>query len=123
MVLQITPSERALLESLAKGGALADIARRFGTNEHQIDVSLQALFARLGFHTSTSRKHRARTTKNGGPATTMITIFICVPDQRGNSAENMAWNRWGSGAKFWSIPAMTSSGKIRRWTAFSPLSL
>jgi len=51
MVLQITPSERALLESLAKGGALADIARRFGTNEHQIDVSLQALFARLGVKT------------------------------------------------------------------------
>jgi DNA-binding CsgD family transcriptional regulator len=51
MVLQITPSERALLESLAKGVALADIARRFGTNEHQIDVSLQALFARLGVKT------------------------------------------------------------------------
>jgi DNA-binding CsgD family transcriptional regulator len=51
MVLQITPSERALLESLAKGVALADIAHRFGTNEHQIDVSLQALFARLGVKT------------------------------------------------------------------------
>ena len=51
MVLQITPSERALLESLAKGVALADIARRFGTNEQQIDVSLQALFARLGVKT------------------------------------------------------------------------
>jgi two-component system, NarL family, nitrate/nitrite response regulator NarL len=51
MVLQITPSERALLESLATGVALADIARRLGTNEHQIDVSLQALFARLGVKT------------------------------------------------------------------------
>jgi DNA-binding NarL/FixJ family response regulator len=51
MVLQITPSERALLESLAKGVALADIAHRLGTNEHQIDVSLQALFARLGVKT------------------------------------------------------------------------
>ena len=51
MVLQITPSARALLESLAKGAALADIAHRLGTNEHQIDVSLQALFARLGVKT------------------------------------------------------------------------
>ena len=50
-VLQITPSERALLESLAKGVALADIAHRLGTNERQIDSSLQALFARLGVRT------------------------------------------------------------------------
>lgn len=51
VVLQITPSERALLESLAKGIALADIAHRLGTNEHQIDISLQALFVRLGVTT------------------------------------------------------------------------
>lgn len=51
VVLQITPSERALLESLAKGIALADIAHRLGTNEHQIDRSLQTLFARLGVKT------------------------------------------------------------------------
>jgi DNA-binding CsgD family transcriptional regulator len=51
VVVQITPSERALLESLAKGIALADIAHRLGTNEHQIDMSLQSLFVRLGVKT------------------------------------------------------------------------
>jgi DNA-binding CsgD family transcriptional regulator len=48
MVLQITPSERGLLECLADGVALTEIARRFGSNEHQIDMSLQALFTRMG---------------------------------------------------------------------------
>jgi DNA-binding CsgD family transcriptional regulator len=51
VVLQITPSERALLESLANGVALTEIAHRLGTNEHQIDMSLQALFARMGVRT------------------------------------------------------------------------
>jgi two-component system, NarL family, response regulator YdfI len=48
VVLQITPSERALLECLANGAALSEIARRLGANEHQIDASLQVLFARMG---------------------------------------------------------------------------
>ena len=51
MVLQITPSERALLECLANGVALTEIAHRLGTNERQVDVSLQALFVRLGVKT------------------------------------------------------------------------
>jgi len=51
VVLQITPSERALLASLASGVAMAEIARRLGTNEHQIDMSLQGLFVRLGVKT------------------------------------------------------------------------
>jgi DNA-binding CsgD family transcriptional regulator len=51
MVLQITPSDRALLECLANGVALNEIAHRFGANEHQIDASLQALFVRLGVKT------------------------------------------------------------------------
>ena len=53
VVLKITPSERAVLEWLAKGVALTDIAQRLGTIEHQADVSLQALFVRLGVKTRT----------------------------------------------------------------------
>jgi len=48
VVLQITPSERALLECLANGAAVNEIARRLGANEHQIDASLHSLFARMG---------------------------------------------------------------------------
>jgi two-component system, NarL family, nitrate/nitrite response regulator NarL len=48
VVVQITPSDRALLECLAAGIALNEIAHRLGTNEHQIDVSLKTLFGRLG---------------------------------------------------------------------------
>lgn len=51
VVLKITPSERAVLEWLANGVALTDIAHRLGTSEHQIDLSLQALFVRLGVKT------------------------------------------------------------------------
>jgi len=51
MVLQITPSERAMLECLASGVALNEIAHRLGTNEHQIDMLLQSLFVRLGVKT------------------------------------------------------------------------
>lgn len=51
MVVQITPSDRALLECLAAGVALTEIAHRLGTNEHQIDVSLKTLFGRLGVKT------------------------------------------------------------------------
>jgi DNA-binding NarL/FixJ family response regulator len=51
MVLQITPSERAMLECLASGAAVNEIAHRLGTSEHQIDKSLQLLFVRLGVKT------------------------------------------------------------------------
>jgi len=51
VVLQITPSERAMLECLASGVALNEIAHRLGTNERQIDTLLQALFVRLGVKT------------------------------------------------------------------------
>ena len=51
VVLQITPSERAMLECLASGVALNEIAHQLGTSEHQIDKSLQVLFARLGVKT------------------------------------------------------------------------
>jgi len=51
VVLQITPSERTMLECLASGIALTEIAHRLGTSERQIDMSLQALFVRLGVRT------------------------------------------------------------------------
>jgi len=51
VVLQITPSERAMLARLASGVALNEIAHQLGTSEHQIDMSLRALFARLGVKT------------------------------------------------------------------------
>ena len=41
LLLQITPSERAILECLASGAALSEIAHRVGINEHQIDAPLQ----------------------------------------------------------------------------------
>ena len=51
VVLQITPSERALLECLANGAAMSEIARRLGANELQINASLEALFVRMGVRT------------------------------------------------------------------------
>ena len=51
VVLQITPSERAMLERLASGVALDEIADQLGTSEDQIDISLQVLFMRLGVKT------------------------------------------------------------------------
>jgi two-component system, NarL family, response regulator YdfI len=51
LVLHITPSERAILECLANGAALSEIAHRLGANEHQIDASLRVLFARMGVTT------------------------------------------------------------------------
>ena len=51
VVLQITPSERAMLERLASGIALNEIAHQLGTTEHQVDLSLQGLFVRLGVKT------------------------------------------------------------------------
>jgi len=48
LVLHITPSERAALECLSNGAAIADIARRLAINEPQVDAFLKALFARMG---------------------------------------------------------------------------
>jgi len=48
VVLQITPSERDVLECLASGTPTPDIARRLGLNEHDVDACLQTLFTRMG---------------------------------------------------------------------------
>ena len=53
MVLQITPSERDLLEQLARGAATTEIAVRSGVGEFDIEWRLKALFARMGVTTST----------------------------------------------------------------------
>jgi len=47
-VLHITPWERGVLEQLASGAAMADIARRLGVNDREIESSLMTLFARMG---------------------------------------------------------------------------
>ena len=47
-VLHITPWERGVLEQLARGAATADIARRFGVNDREIESSLTMLIARMG---------------------------------------------------------------------------
>jgi len=47
-VLHITPWERGVLEQLARGAATADIARRLGVNDREIESSLTTLFARMG---------------------------------------------------------------------------
>jgi len=47
-VLHITPWERGVLEQLASGAAMADIARRLGVNDREIESSLVTLFARMG---------------------------------------------------------------------------
>jgi len=47
-VLHITPWERGVLEQLASGAAMADIARQLGVNDREIESSLATLFARMG---------------------------------------------------------------------------
>jgi len=47
-VLQITPREREVLESLARGAATPEIARRLSVTEREIEASLATLFARMG---------------------------------------------------------------------------
>jgi DNA-binding NarL/FixJ family response regulator len=47
-VLQITPRERDVLESLARGAATPEIARRLSVTEREIEASLATLFARMG---------------------------------------------------------------------------
>ena len=51
LALHITPSERAVLEYLASGAAIHEIARRLGMNEPEIEHSLQTLFTRMGVRT------------------------------------------------------------------------
>jgi DNA-binding NarL/FixJ family response regulator len=51
MALHITPSERAVLEYLAGGAAMHEIAHRLGMNEPEIEKCLQVLFARMGVRT------------------------------------------------------------------------
>ena len=47
-LLHITPSERGVLEELARGAAPADIARRLGISEADVEACLASLVARLG---------------------------------------------------------------------------
>jgi DNA-binding NarL/FixJ family response regulator len=53
MVLQITPRERAVLQSLADGEDVTRIARSLGTSEREAQAQLTALYARIGARTRT----------------------------------------------------------------------
>ena len=50
-VLHITPLERTVLECLAKGAAVREIAGRLGIDEREVESSLTMLFARMGVRT------------------------------------------------------------------------
>jgi DNA-binding CsgD family transcriptional regulator len=52
VMLQITPSERTVLQQLATGAPAAEIARHAGLNEHDVDACLQTLFTRMGVRNS-----------------------------------------------------------------------
>lgn len=52
-LLHITPSERGVLEELARGSATAEIARRLGISEADVESCLTSLVARLGVTTRT----------------------------------------------------------------------
>ena len=52
-MLHITPSERGMLEQLARGVAPKDIARRCGVDELDVESCLRMLFARMGVTTTT----------------------------------------------------------------------
>jgi DNA-binding CsgD family transcriptional regulator len=47
-VLQITPLERSALQMLANGKASDEIAAGLGLSEHELDLHLTMLFARMG---------------------------------------------------------------------------
>ena len=47
-LLHITPSERGVLEELARGGDTAAIARRLGLSEADVESCLASLVARMG---------------------------------------------------------------------------
>ncbi|HEY7171037.1 MAG TPA: LuxR C-terminal-related transcriptional regulator [Vicinamibacterales bacterium] len=48
MVLQITPAERVVLQLLADGTAIRDIARRLRLSEPAIDTMVTGLLERMG---------------------------------------------------------------------------
>jgi two-component system response regulator DesR len=48
MVLQITPAERVVLQLLADGTAIRDIARRLRLSEPAIDTMVTVLLERMG---------------------------------------------------------------------------
>ena len=55
-------------------------------------------------------------TPSGGRATSTTTTCTCRRDPPASSGAATAWSKSASGARFWSIPATTPSGAIRRWT-------
>jgi DNA-binding NarL/FixJ family response regulator len=52
VLLQITPDERAALQSLANGDEPEDVARRLALSEPQVETQLSTLFSRMGVRTS-----------------------------------------------------------------------
>jgi DNA-binding NarL/FixJ family response regulator len=51
IVLHITPLERTVLECLANGAALREIAGRLGLDEREVELNLTTLFVRMGVRT------------------------------------------------------------------------
>ena len=51
MVLRITPWERSVLQLLADGKAISELAGRFRLSEREVESHLTTLFARLGVST------------------------------------------------------------------------
>lgn len=52
-VLRITPWERSALQMLADGKPPLEVASNLSVNQHEIDVRLAALFARMGASNTT----------------------------------------------------------------------
>jgi len=52
VLLQITPNERAALQSLANGDDPEDVARHLCLSEQQVETPLATLFSRMGVRTS-----------------------------------------------------------------------
>jgi len=53
VVLHITPWERRVLEQLATGVAMTEIANRLGMNEPDVETRVNTLFTRMGVTTTT----------------------------------------------------------------------
>jgi DNA-binding CsgD family transcriptional regulator len=51
LVLHITPVERTVLECLAHGAAIREIAGRVGMDEREVESNLTMLFVRMGVRT------------------------------------------------------------------------
>jgi DNA-binding NarL/FixJ family response regulator len=58
-VLHITPSERGVLEELARGTDTVDIARRLGISEADVESCLASLVSRLGVASRTEAVNAA----------------------------------------------------------------